>query len=82
MSGSGLCQGETGESAFVPPVTARPNKWRQELNLRGHFIQMIGADRGLCVLKDRLTFPFKPTVFIKRGKITGNGFGIQGEKYR
>ena len=68
--------------AFTLPVTTKPNKQGQRLNLHGCFIQM-ACDlrrRWVHTLTDHLTFSFQASLFI-----TGNiqnavrGFEIQGK---
>ena len=67
--------------AFGLPVTTKPNKQRQGLNLYGHFIQTVGDLRSwqAHTLTDHLVFSFQAKVFIaghKQGVV--RGFEIQG----
>ena len=67
---------------FGLPVTAKPSKQRQRVNLYGCFIQMAGALRRWWIhtLTDHLTFSFRARLFItgnKQGAV--RGFEIQGE---
>ena len=60
---------ETGKTpAFRLPVTTKPNKQWQLLNLYGHFIQMAGELRRWWVhnLIDHLVFSFQDNVFYSR----------------
>ena len=67
--------------AFGLPVTTKPNKQWQRLNLYGSFIQMAGDLRRWWVhsLTDHLLFSFQPSIFITGNKPgTLRGFEIQG----
>ena len=52
------------------PVTTKPSKQRQRLNLYGHFSQMAGNLRRWWVhtLTDHLVFSFQANVFIAGNK--------------
>ena len=56
--------------AFRLPVTTKPNKQCQRLNLSGHFIQMAGELRRWWVhnLIDHLVFSFQAKGFIPGNK--------------
>ena len=67
---------------FGLPVTTKPNKQRQGLNLYGRFIQMAGDLRRWRVhtLTDHLVFSLQAKVFTagnKQGEV--RGFEIQGK---
>ena len=67
---------------FGLPVTAKPNKQRQPLNLDGHLTQMAGDLRRWWVhtLTDQLLFSFQAKVFIAGNKQgVERGFEIQGK---
>ena len=67
--------------AFGLPVTTKPNKQRQRLNLYGHFVQMAGDLRRwwFHTLTDHLVFSFQAKVFIAGNKQgTVRGFEVQG----
>ena len=63
---------------FGLPVTAKPNKQRQPLNLDGHLTQMAGDLRRWWVhtLTDQLLFSFQAKVFIAGNK-QGMGRGLK-----
>ena len=68
--------------AFGLPVTAKPNKQGQRLNLYGHFIQMARDLRRWWVrtLTDHLPFSFQAKVFIAGDKPGAmRGFEIHGK---
>ena len=66
---------------FGLPVTTKPSKQRQGLNLYGRFIQMAGDLRRwqAHTLTDHLVFSFQANVFIARNKESvARGLEIQG----
>ena len=60
------------------PVTARPNKQRQGLNLYGHLIRLAGNLRRQWVMYGNIPsyIPFQTDLFYKEEKSVGKEFGI------